>query len=127
MTQSKSSKSKSHSKNSKPRKKVRLAKRRPASSNVRRQSPAPAKAVAPTKKRRPDSKQALVIAMLQKPTGTTIGAIMLATGWQPHSVRGFLAAVVRKKLGLDLTSEANAGERVYRIVEGTMPKTNTAA
>ena len=65
--------------------------------------------------------------MLQKPTGTTIGAIMRATGWQPHSVRGFLTAVVRKKLRLDLTSEANAGERVYRIVDRTVQKTNAAA
>ena len=41
-----------------------------------------------------------------------------STGWQPHTVRAFLAAVVRKKLGLRLESEKTDGERVYRIVAG---------
>jgi Protein of unknown function (DUF3489) len=43
---------------------------------------------------------------------------MRSTGWQPHTVRGFFAAVVRKKLGLKLESEKADGERVYRIVAG---------
>ena len=61
------------------------------------------------------SKQSRVIAMLQSPAGTTIAAMMQATGWQQHSVRGFLAGVVRKRLKLKLSSKKVDGTRVYRI------------
>ena len=62
-----------------------------------------------------ESKQARIIAMLRAPSGATIEAMMRATGWQPYSVRGFLAGVIRKKLGLDLVSAAAESGRVYRI------------
>ena len=68
--------------------------------------------------RRANSKQARVLGLLRRPSGATIATIMHSTGWQPHTVRGFFAAVVRRKLGLRLESEKADGERVYRIVAG---------
>ena len=67
---------------------------------------------------RANSKQARVLALLCGPSGATIASVTRSTGWQPHTARAFLAAVVRKKLGLKLASEKTDGERVYRIVAG---------
>jgi hypothetical protein len=78
-----------------------------------RSAPASSKPVA-----RPDTKHARIIAMLRAPAGATIAAIMIATDWQQHSVRGFLAGVIRKKLGLNLVSEQTDKGRVYRIKDG---------
>jgi hypothetical protein len=74
------------------------------------------KKLSSNKPSRADSKQAQVLAMLQRKQGATIATIMQATGWQPHSVRGFLAGVVHTKLGLTLVSEKTGDVRVYRIV-----------
>ena len=74
------------------------------------------KKLSSNKPSRADSKQAQVLAMLRRKQGATIAAVMQATGWQPHSVRGFLAGIVRKKLGLTLVSEKTGEVRVYRIV-----------
>ena len=59
--------------------------------------------------------------MLEARQGATIATIVKATGWQPHSVRGFLTAVVRNKLDLTLVSEKTGEERVYRIVAKAAP------
>src|SRR4249919_3556300 len=71
-----------------------------------------------SKKAIPGSKQSRVIIMLRSPSGTTVAAMMKATGWQQHSVRGFLAGVVRKKLKLTLNSKKIDGSRVYSIKSG---------
>ena len=75
-----------------------------------------------TKKPAPGSKQSRVIAMLQSPAGATIAAMMKATDWQQHSVRGFLAGVVRKRLKLKLGSKKVDGNRVYQITSGDSGK-----
>ena len=102
----------------KPKSKAKAATR----SNVRKAGkPVSRKRSAPAASKpasRPDTKQARAIAMLRKTAGATIAALMAATDWQQHSVRGFLAGTVRKKLGLNLVSEPTDKGRVYRIKDG---------
>jgi hypothetical protein len=73
----------------------------------------------PTARR--ESKKAHIVTMLRAPGGATIESMARAAGWQPHSVRGFLAGVVRKKLGLTLVSAAGENGRIYRISDRTTP------
>src|SRR5438876_10941627 len=68
---------------------------------------------------RANSKQARVLALLRGSNGATIAPVMRTTGWQPHTARGFFAAVVRKKLGLRSEHENADGHRVYCIVVGS--------
>jgi hypothetical protein len=68
------------------------------------------------------SKQDRVLALLRRPDGATLDVLVKATGWQQHSIRGFLAGTVRKKLKLPLRSEKIDGARIYRIGAGKPPK-----
>ena len=65
---------------------------------------------------REGTKEARLIAMLRRPEGATIAQVIAATGWQAHTVRGAISGALKKKRGLEVTSEKNeGGERVYRI------------
>ncbi len=71
---------------------------------------------------KPDSKQDKILTLLQRPKGATLDALVKETQWQKHSVRGFLAGTVRKKLKLPLLSEKIDGVRTYRIGTGKAAK-----
>lgn len=65
---------------------------------------------------RDGSKAATVLELLKRPDGATMAELMKATGWQAHSVRGFLSGTVSKKLGLAVGSaKVEDGERTYSI------------
>ncbi len=102
---------------SKPKAATRSIARKTSKAKSRpRSAPTPSKPAAGA-----DTKHARIIAMLRTPTGATIAAIMAVTDWQQHSVRGFLAGVVRKRLGLNLVSEQTDKGRIYRIRDGKSP------
>jgi hypothetical protein len=70
---------------------------------------------------RAKSKIAKVVAMLQRPEGVTLTEIMVATGWQAHTVRGAIAGTLKKRLGYVVVSEKIDGIRTYRV---TGPKSS---
>jgi hypothetical protein len=87
-----------------------------ASSRPRATTRKPLKGAQPVPQAR-GTKHAQLLSLLSRPEGATIEDMMQATNWQQHSVRGFLAGTVRKRLGLALTSSKSGGEaRRYRIV-----------
>ncbi|HUN95313.1 MAG TPA: DUF3489 domain-containing protein [Bradyrhizobium sp.] len=95
---------------------------KPRSKATSTRKPGPTKATGETKRDQ-------VLALLRQSGGASIDTIVKATGWQEHSVRGFLAGTVRKKLGLNLESEKRDGQRIYRVT-ATKPsggKSGTAA
>lgn len=76
---------------------------------------AKAKAAVPAKPRSPTGKIATLVELLRRPDGATIETMMLATGWQAHSVRGTISGSIKKTRGLEVISEKMDGVRVYRI------------
>jgi hypothetical protein len=63
------------------------------------------------------SKQAEVVTLLRRPEGATIDEVRVATGWQPHTVRGVFSGALKKKLGLAVVAAKEERGRVYRIAE----------
>ena len=72
---------------------------------------------------KPNSKQDRIVVLLRRPEGATLDVLVKETEWQKHSVRGFLAGTVRKKLKLPLLSEKIDGVRTYRIGAAKSAKT----
>jgi uncharacterized protein DUF3489 len=66
------------------------------------------------------TKSDLVIGLLKRPSGATLKEIMASTGWQAHSVRGFISAQLSKRLGFQVLSSKRQGERVYRIRKNSL-------
>jgi hypothetical protein len=70
---------------------------------------------------REGTKQAVLIELLKRAEGATLPQMIEATGWQVHTVRGAMAGALKKKLGLEITSEKQTGtDRVYRITNTTV-------
>ena len=63
-----------------------------------------------------ESKQSILIRLIQSPTGATVHELAVATSWQKHSVHGFMSGVLKKKLGLKISSNKEERGLVYRIV-----------
>jgi hypothetical protein len=87
----------------------------PVNSSPRKPKVAAAKKGAPSQKISGESKTDRVLAALRSPNGATLKELMKVTGWQSHSVRGFLSAQVTKRMGLRVKSSKRDGERVYRL------------
>lgn len=67
---------------------------------------------------REGSKKAIVLDMLKRPAGATLADIMSATGWQAHSVRGFISGSLSKKMGISVESfKSESGDRAYRVAQ----------
>jgi hypothetical protein len=102
---------------------------RPGKSALKKKRNIATKAAAkkPSGKGATGSKQDNVLSLLRRPEGASLDTLVKATGWQKHSVRGFLAGTVRKKLKLPLVSEKVDNIRTYRIGKAKAAKTAKAA
>jgi hypothetical protein len=90
----------------------------PKPKRARKSGAASAPVVAPSKGRGKSTKADSVVALLSRAKGATLDEIMTATGWQSHSVRGFISGTLKKKLGRTVTSEKTAKGLIYRLLAG---------
>src|SRR5260370_39688115 len=102
-----------------------MSKRKPARSIETRSASKAAGSGQPTG--RADSKQAWVLALLCGPSGATIATVTRSTGWQPPTVRAFLAAVVRKKLGTTTLECQSGGDRTAWLTAQSYPNRSRPA
>lgn len=73
---------------------------------------------AAAKKTHCDTKQSALVKLLQRPAGATVEEMAKAAGWQNHSIHGVISGVLKKRLGLAITSAKEKRGRVYRIADG---------
>jgi hypothetical protein len=107
----------------KPRKKARVARKR--AHVAPKQAKSAPKSKAPNKPPEAGGKTGLahdgtqaakILDLMKRPEGVSMKELLKATGWQPHSVRGFLSGAIRKKMGMTVTStKAEDGERTYSV------------
>jgi hypothetical protein len=96
--------------------KARIAKRRPDTAQLKAKPARKAPGAKNAPPARPGSKTAKIIELLKRPDGVTLKELMKATGWQAHSIRGFLSGILGKKMGTPVESSKRAdGERAYRL------------
>jgi hypothetical protein len=107
-----------------PRKQTRRAGSKTAKQQQNKPARAPRNRIKPTQVPNTpvatprQSKQAAVIGLLRRPEGATVSEVVVATGWQPHTVRGLFSGTLKKKLGLTLASVREKRGRIYRIEGG---------
>jgi hypothetical protein len=96
--------------------KARATKRRAPTATTPKAAKKPKAPTKPSAAVRRGTKTAKILALLRRPTGASLPELRKATGWQPHSVRGFLSGAVKKKMGLHIDSVArDDGDRAYRV------------
>ena len=93
-----------------------MAKKTPRTPKSAATAASNAKAAVPSRRQPLRTKKQIALSLLERPKGASIAEMQTAMGWQPHSVRGFLAGTVRKMPGVTLVSEKlETGPRRYRI------------
>jgi len=96
--------------------KVRATKRHGHAASVPKADNKPKAPSKPPAAARRGTKTAKILALLRRPAGASLAELRKATGWQPHSVRGFLSGAVKKKMGLRIDAVSrDDGERAYHV------------